>query len=390
MYLNKIDNPGSTKDKFVGMIQDLNRDLGLEGRNINEEATQTMLNVLGVIKNEMAEVIGPEKANAFINEKKRLIKLIKNDLDKAELITTQKMQNRLRLAEYRQIPVTELELSDEEITAQLADIDAEKNAQKAEKADLLMQELIAEEAQKQQQTRKRGPQKNNRKGRTGQAKTKKGAAPAPKKRAKVQKVAPKQIPWSMKVARDLQTNHKLKVLEHPRVTMRWKSRELSVIRGYDSGRYAQMRDAQLKVQRARHYLPGLERIISSNETRELYSFATPQGSRGIFCEIKYANGRIEEGVVYIGYGQDNKNLMIHRYFEPYENFHNQIDIFAGRGSENIEPANNENWKCDSTYLFEKIEADGTIHMTFSNEDHSLRIFPTRPQEAARLASGNQS
>jgi hypothetical protein len=109
---------------------------------------------------------------------------------------------------------------------------------------------------------------------------------------------------------------------------RWKTEDINEIKSFkDWDRYQAtevyhyqgLSDDEVKEQRARHYLPGTELLLTNAKYRNIYVFESDRGY-GIYGRLvikkQDANGVLEEekdGVIYFGVGDQFK--IYHRYFE---------------------------------------------------------------------------
>lgn len=322
---------------------------------------------LSLVFNEPSEsVIEPSESvvSAHYDSSDVVMKnYIKRGLVSAKLSVS--VVNRATIVEIGNLSSRELEsLSDIDLFGKIDEIkEAKINA-----ADAMMMELIREEEQAKQKTRGKGRKRGQPKGQ--------------RKQPDVLK-KPSQ-PWPKQVLQDLNSDKNLKVSEHPRVTDRWKDATVDVIREFDDGKYQNRDDEELAVQRARHYLPGLEKIVKSEQLRDLYNYQTSRGADMLRCRIKYANGKKEEGAVYLGYGKQEKDLMIHRYFEPYENFATGQEVFSGKPMPEVENDTENSSETTSLSTFEKIKKDGSLKLTFVGEEHKLYILPMKVNKVAEL------
>lgn len=162
---------------------------------------------------------------------------------------------------------------------------------------------------------------------------------------------------------------------------RWKTKNPTIIREFKDRnkqgkivqKYANLTDKEISVQRAFHYLPGTEKLLSE-DYREIYTFPTEKG-RGAYAS-HFLNGIELTGFVY--FGQDKRDGKIyHKNFEPkrYEakdfislfNEHEEIDMEEEEGGE---------WETQAVYQLE-IDSRGILTAKFTDEDHSIQIYPIR-------------
>lgn len=176
----------------------------------------------------------------------------------------------------------------------------------------------------------------------------------------------------------------------PRVR-RWETTSFEEIRQFtdrDSAgmvvqRYLSLSFDELRDQRARHYLPGLEKILSHAGFREVYSQQTSRGE-AFWAELNYGDGS-EFGLVYLGL---DGGRIYHCYFEPTDA---SDDIFQLLKPDMDQPEPEENahegFIGIPKYEF-SIDEQNILTVTYPKEKHSLRIYPLqekRLQEMLRRA-----
>ncbi|MCP5506818.1 MAG: hypothetical protein H7A37_00735 [Chlamydiales bacterium] len=285
------------------------------------------------------------------------------------LETLRQVKNRLLFAELTKRPPNTITLTDKEVEKKLIEL---QNEQAEKQMELLLRELP-------KQSTKRKKRKNN------------NSRPLAKREIKKTELVPaseKQVKcitecWKKHVPSILQTSRS-QMKEHSRVTRRWEKLDTDAIKAFDNGRYHGMTESEISRQRERHYLPGLERILACDETKKLYSFETSNKNIGILSELTYSDKTVETGIIYLGFGKSDKDLLIHRYFEPFTQFASANKVFEGPRVEDSKDQTEENWECSVRYQFQDLDEKGAILLKFTNNGHSLKIFPTRQEEVNRL------
>ncbi|WP_068467062.1 hypothetical protein [Candidatus Protochlamydia phocaeensis] len=258
----------------------------------------------------------------------------------------------------------------------------------AQKADQMMEKLIKEE----QAVHKKGQQKEAKK---KQAKTnkqqtmQKPSAPAPSQihsKAVVLLDREDKPSSSAQVAKysnlAIRLCHpSLDCPEYSRVR-RWKTKNPGEIRffidhdaeGKQILRYRDLTDEQILEQRARHFLPGIERLLKDPQICKIYGFPTDRGY-GLIAQL-YFNQNYHNGVIY--FGVDERNAIFHKYFEERQFSDVKKNIFLDEQQENIERALEENeregeWKSNQDFTID-ISDKGVFKFTYSS-DHYISIFP---------------
>lgn len=159
---------------------------------------------------------------------------------------------------------------------------------------------------------------------------------------------------------------------HKRVNQRWATKNLDELRRIGPS-YAALDDETLSLERAKHFCPGLEKLIARKEERDIYTFPTDRGL-GMLCEMEYRGARIR-GIIYYGIDSDTQTIF-HRYLVPnLLDFGKMNDIFH----DPVKPEATESegqWKLVGGHTFQFSEK-GVVSLTYENEDHSLRVFPLR-------------
>lgn len=172
--------------------------------------------------------------------------------------------------------------------------------------------------------------------------------------------------------------------EDSRVTKRWSTRDLNLIRDFkdkdmhnrEMQRYKTLTDEEIEKQRARHYLPGTELIISDSNDRNIYSFPTKHGV-GMMAELHIGND-FYYGVLYMGIGKDN--VIYHKYFEDLDQ--NQLTGGTFNDGENItatEKSEEENeWVVNSKFKLKfEVSEQGILTIKYPDEKHFIQIHPVR-------------
>jgi len=316
----------------------------------------------------------PRKVKAQENAR-RVWKLRQRRFVKKTVKNTYEMfQKRLKLlTEILQIAEVK-EVHPSTITKKALDQERKKRQQQ------IIEQLLAEEDAKSQNKRRRKNKKKQK--RTSAIKQ---SQPNSKKRESVPEQPP--LPKEKVIRPDPLAQYALEIAkrkspykEAPRVTRRWQTRDIDKIKRFaDKSRthgivfhYTNLNQEQIIEQRAKHYLPGLDRIFSNILDRKIYTFSTDRGL-GMMAQLMRNNKPPEYGVIYFGI---NGNTIYHRYFEQQTKDDVLNKIFTDHTYEEC-PDDTDDWFTPSGYSFEVLN-NGLINVTFSNESHYVNIFPVRP------------
>lgn len=173
---------------------------------------------------------------------------------------------------------------------------------------------------------------------------------------------------------------------HPRVGKRWESKEINKLKEIDG--YAGLTEEELRLQRAMHFLPGLDKVLAHPVAKVAYFFPTDRGA-GAFCRLTYA-GESHYGIVYYGYKEQEGNLQIyHRYLSknspetliPERLRELAKDIESRALGEEEDGCSPEDWQVVSGNCQMLIDADGTMTITHTKKQggHVLTVFPVQPE-----------
>jgi hypothetical protein len=185
---------------------------------------------------------------------------------------------------------------------------------------------------------------------------------------------------------------KFKVLK--RVDHRWKTtdvQEIAKFEDYVNGtpvqKYARNPSEsdddfrkRIETMRFRHYLPGLESLLSE-ENRNKYYYNTDRGCRFIATLVLDEQENIMEyGDVFLGIGNDN--TIFHKFFEPWSSSVSQKQIVERfkRPPQNIPSVDDiekagGGWEPAANGYSYKINVGGTIEFSFKNSAHKLLVHP---------------
>lgn len=166
-----------------------------------------------------------------------------------------------------------------------------------------------------------------------------------------------------------------------RVSKRWQTTDCSVLRALEDKdksrqpilRYKHLTDAEILKQRARHYLPGADRILSNGLFREIFSFSHGQEGFGMMAELDHGNGVCEWG--YLFFGIDG-NRVYHRYFEPIYGKEKRGRSVSDSKDSFDHSSSCDDWN-DTVGFAYSMGSNGVLSLTFSGEKHSLHIYPLR-------------
>jgi hypothetical protein len=170
---------------------------------------------------------------------------------------------------------------------------------------------------------------------------------------------------------------------HDRI-LRWETNDHDKIKGFEDMRngvrvvqYAQMDDLEIETQRMRHYLPGLESILTP-QNKNKYYVNTDRGYRLVATLSKSERPEdVERGSVYININE--QNIVFHKMFESwpgtetdYENF---FQIPTDLSASTIDQEGKEAFLPAKTFSYQQLD-DGIIEFTFGKKaTHKLRVFP---------------
>jgi hypothetical protein len=171
-------------------------------------------------------------------------------------------------------------------------------------------------------------------------------------------------------------------LEHPRVK-RWRTTQIHTIRAFTDIdalgqkvlRYKDFTEEEIAEQRARHFLPGTERLLKDSCYRHIYTFSTDRGvgmiAQFIFKQI------IHNGVLYLGI-DEKKPLIFHKYFEDVDFKDSTNNVFSDnekvKNETDTEEDAIEEWNSQDEYNLD-ISKNGVLKFSYS--DHELHVFPIR-------------
>ncbi len=166
--------------------------------------------------------------------------------------------------------------------------------------------------------------------------------------------------------------------EHPRVR-RWATVNTDEIRQFTDilpngslvYRYKNCSDKEILQQRARHYLPGTERLVLNEDFRNSHAFATNRGY-GMLAQLCFQNSKMD-GILYIGL--DAENVIFHKYFEPID-FSTDVKswIVDKETALHAEPEfDNSGWQSD--FDFEAEVTDKNVFKFTYSKDHHIYIYP---------------
>lgn len=175
------------------------------------------------------------------------------------------------------------------------------------------------------------------------------------------------------------------ISEHFRVTSRWRSKNLDELRqlvdkvnGELVTRYLHLKDEDLLLQRAYHYLPGIEKLLIDPISRRKYTFKT---ERGFGMIAKLFNQAVSyDGIIYFGVDtrETDKNIqhiVYHKYFTTIDNL-NQIFSDSTERLQEESDDNPEEWHSVGTSSITQ-QKNGLLDVRFKKETHRLSIYPIR-------------
>lgn len=169
--------------------------------------------------------------------------------------------------------------------------------------------------------------------------------------------------------------------ELPRVT-RWLTKDTDQIRQFvDTSmegdalkHYEHLSDEEILEQRARHYLPGTERLLMEPEFRNKYTFPTNRGY-GMLAQLAF-NQTKTNGILYIGI--DNSLIVFHKYFEDVQFSTSTTNWLLDKEGSNPNEAVqfNESWHSD--FKFDSHLSDKDVFTFTYSDDHAISIYPLKP------------
>ena len=176
--------------------------------------------------------------------------------------------------------------------------------------------------------------------------------------------------------------------EAPRVA-RWNTKDINQIKGFPDIKkghtvyqYKNNTNDSILEQRARHFLPGIERLLNT-PYKEIYSKKINNASFKFNARLLHGN-KVYEGPVTIGIDR-NSNTLFHKYFEGRVNA-----ALNERYSSDLEKMNRveEEWSVPG----ENFSLDGTNEgeLIFSYSTHQLRVFPVQMDLFEEAISSNES
>lgn len=161
-----------------------------------------------------------------------------------------------------------------------------------------------------------------------------------------------------------------------RVTKRWITKDLNQLRQLGPT-YACLDDEDLALERSKHYWPGLEKLITRKEDRDIYTFPTDRGL-GVVCEMTH-EGKKQRGIIYYGIGIDEKTgiqTIFHRWFVPRNLTSSRMQELFNDPSPQVTPESGGKWTSVGSHTFQYSDK-GVVTLTYDDEPHSLRIMPLR-------------
>lgn len=163
---------------------------------------------------------------------------------------------------------------------------------------------------------------------------------------------------------------------------RWEKDDPSIIRQFidrneqaqEIFRYQNLSDEEILEQRAKHYLPFTERLLTDKKISSIYTFPTDRGY-GVICQLHYQKQPIN-GVLYFGVDQ---KIIFHKYFEKMNFKESKASIFSDKQSstQREEKENVSEWITKDKAKID-ISETGVLEFTYS-ENHSIQVFPIRKE-----------
>lgn len=175
-----------------------------------------------------------------------------------------------------------------------------------------------------------------------------------------------------------------------RVTRKWVPLSGERLKSNLEETYHSLSEEELLFERAKHFLPALDRVISERTARRVYSFITDRGV-GLFCNLLYNHKKIF-GIVYYGihFSQTKKTFIFHRYFSetPIEKI-SQANIPALKkdllkaesvSAEELNTSAEEGW-VSSIEDDLQVNADATVSIVHpaNRGGHKLTVYPIHPE-----------
>lgn len=166
---------------------------------------------------------------------------------------------------------------------------------------------------------------------------------------------------------------------HPRVA-RWLTKDPKEIRLFTDkdtatqaivNKYANYNDPKINYFRARHHLPGFDKIMSHPNFKNAYCLETQKGP-AFWVEFNYGD-KVETGLVYLGI---DKSTIYHCYFEPVDESDEVVDLInPSFPALNISDEVIEDGYINAPPYEFSLDLNYILNVRYPEEKHFLRIFP---------------
>ncbi len=267
---------------------------------------------------------------------------------------------------------------------------------KIQQANAFMDQLIAEEKQNSKNfvegknssqigRKKKKKVKNSNASIKGFISSKKEGAPVTKSSSVANKSSLGEIDRAISLQEEILAKFTLNLWKGPSNVFqearieRWKIKELGKIRFFQDKdqegnfifRYKDLDDEAILEQRARHFLPGTERLLR-DPYRSIYTFSTNRGY-GAIGQLTHHH-QLHDGVLY--FGIDKTHKIFHKYFENANFKQLSPNVFEDRAQvfdseDKIE--RDPQWQVQSDFRVEV--SDKGVVSFFYSDDHQITLFP---------------
>jgi hypothetical protein len=198
---------------------------------------------------------------------------------------------------------------------------------------------------------------------------------------------------------------RISILEHSvhkckKRIQRWRERDPNIIRTspeFNDTRidavgnkiqvnlYAQKSDDDIRMQRMRHHLPGLEKLVTP-ENKNVYYIETEEGIS--MAGMLLRNGKddgidVEYGDVIFCFDKKSKNSIYHKMFRPWPGTENDYKklingpsptLEESLGNIDEESSDDKEWEIAGNCTWDVLPG-GLVEFSFPNEVYKLRIYP---------------
>lgn len=330
-----------------------------------------------VMKMGMADLEAMDLHEGYLRQRRQCARLTSKVYDRAidsglKHFTKDisKIEVASRLSEELNCPVDKI--TDKDIEEKLV----QDKREDADRRERTFQELLLEETEREKKEKASKHKKNQAKRNQQTKKSSKPLLEIPA--AAIIPVAKPQSQAERRLQYSLGFYERPSIQEHPRVTKRWRTKNPEEIRNFEDisatgeriKRYEGLDESEIFYLRACHYLPALEKIFADGRDKKIYTFRTEKGVG--MAAILHCDDQKHYGFINFGIGADG--VLFHRFFEKTEPGR-LFEAIKRTGSE-VPIKDEEKWTFTSKYNFEVLK-DGSIHVSYPDEEHAITIFPIR-------------